>query len=706
MSFFQRPGDSSSEEESSDDDVDRSLSTTDLSRASAESDIAGGVDAVVHETDTEPLSLTNTISNDGVDIDESRSIMIASMLEELTKYRAQELLNASNNGSPLDRTSPQVTEFAKDLFVRSSSILQQTGIMSPEAASDSKVFVRGQYLSALERASYGATTDNVSRRASVERGRIDSASASSAALIRRTSRQPAAFQASAAGQLQQLTWEMNNLQIVRRPSDDLQVSTIPTHLSLRSHYQSSFEERGSLGKGGFGSVRRAYNIYDEREYAVKKIPLSAKLSQTYSRGSLTELSYVLREVQALARLDHCNIVRYHATWIEEPISPALPYTRSGGVPLLFNQPPLLLDNKPAFSDSATDQHKVYEIEAAQDHVVSQDSDSPRRTGNSNGADFLDRNNDSFDPFNRSGQPSTNIQELWSQHGAISNRPENFDHGHGQDHQHLHSNISEAIEQPGTYVLHIQMSMYPLSLSDYLIGGTSSRDHELPIARHCFHLMPSLQLLLGILCGLQYMHAQGYVHRDLKPTNIFLARSEVSNPWTTGAAQGFADVGSCPSCLTSEPRLLNPRIGDLGLVADLEEAAGTGSSAPTANGSGSAIGTRYYRPPSNEKDVIIVDEKIDVFALGVIFLELLVPCQTRMERINLLKNCQTGDVHQELTYQVLAEGHSQEVVDMVEACVFGMIDPNARTRWQCAMIKSAAETIRDRITELRPIEEPD
>lgn len=258
MSFFHRPGDSSSEEESSEDDVDYTVSTADRSHASAKESTGSTEDVIIPETAIDTLSLTHTISHgeDGniIDVEESRSIMIASMLEELTKYRAAELLNKHSNGEPFDRHSPQVTEFAKDLFDKSSGILHQTGMMSREAASDNKRIVRNQYLSALERASYTATANDSLRRGSEDRAQAGSTLATSTALIRQSSQQAAAVQSSAARQLQQLGHETNNLQVVRPPSVDLQLLSLGSGLSLRGHYELAFEERSLLGKGGFGKV--------------------------------------------------------------------------------------------------------------------------------------------------------------------------------------------------------------------------------------------------------------------------------------------------------------------------------------------------------------------------------------------------------------------------------------------------------------------
>jgi eukaryotic translation initiation factor 2-alpha kinase 3 len=78
-----------------------------------------------------------------------------------------------------------------------------------------------------------------------------------------------------------------------------------------------------LGRGGFGRVYQCFNPLDNQFYAVKKIPLSPELSNLICTGQRpgglgSGIEELLREVKALATLDHPNVVRYHQTWIEEP----------------------------------------------------------------------------------------------------------------------------------------------------------------------------------------------------------------------------------------------------------------------------------------------------------------------------------------------------------------------------------------------------
>ena len=74
-----------------------------------------------------------------------------------------------------------------------------------------------------------------------------------------------------------------------------------------SRYSKEFVEEGRLGRGGFGEVFRARNKVDGQPYAIKKIKARSKPA----------LDPVLSEVTVLSRLNHPNVVRYFASWIED-----------------------------------------------------------------------------------------------------------------------------------------------------------------------------------------------------------------------------------------------------------------------------------------------------------------------------------------------------------------------------------------------------
>ena len=119
-----------------------------------------------------------------------------------------------------------------------------------------------------------------------------------------------------------------------------------------------------------------------------------------------------------------------------------------------------------------------------------------------------------------------------------------------------------------------------------VEGTSLKEL---LARFSLDLARADALAVGILDGVAAAHAAGFVHRDLKPGNILLARAGAS---------------------------LVPRICDFGLAKVLH-----GERGPGATRSGAVLGTPAYLAPEQSRDAGKVDARADVFALGAVLFEL-------------------------------------------------------------------------------------
>jgi translation initiation factor 2-alpha kinase 4 len=73
-----------------------------------------------------------------------------------------------------------------------------------------------------------------------------------------------------------------------------------------SRYETDFSELRQLGRGAFGVVSLAINRFDGRQYALKRITLSAHSPAAFAR--------IMREVATLSRLQHPHVVRYFQAW--------------------------------------------------------------------------------------------------------------------------------------------------------------------------------------------------------------------------------------------------------------------------------------------------------------------------------------------------------------------------------------------------------
>lgn len=109
---------------------------------------------------------------------------------------------------------------------------------------------------------------------------------------------------------------------------------------------------------------------------------------------------------------------------------------------------------------------------------------------------------------------------------------------------------------------------------------------------------ALAIVPPICAGLQYAHEQGIVHRDIKPENILLDKN--------GRVK-IADFGVAK------------------LLHDTEEAAvgeGVDLSCDSDLTMGAKLGTPQYMAPEQAQKSVAVDHRSDIYALGVVFYEML------------------------------------------------------------------------------------
>jgi translation initiation factor 2-alpha kinase 3 len=211
----------------------------------------------------------------------------------------------------------------------------------------------------------------------------------------------------------------------------------------------------------------------------------------------------------------------------------------------------------------------------------------------------------------------------------------------------------------------------MSLCETNLAAFLSSDQHAPIIQtieqHCFHPCVSLELLDNIVSGVEYLHAQGVVHRDLKPANVFLSFSRARHP-----PYGSVDVSSCKSCLKRSCLHITPRIGDFGLVAALSD------SCTVSDGfTNPAVGTEFYRPQASSG----INEKLDIFALGVVAFEMVQKFSTRMERIAALTELRRG---------LFPDGFAQSLGDVgidVQKLICDMMRGDEGNRLGCDEVRS-------------------
>ncbi len=154
------------------------------------------------------------------------------------------------------------------------------------------------------------------------------------------------------------------------------------------------------------------------------------------------------------------------------------------------------------------------------------------------------------------------------------------------------------------------------------------------------------LIEGILSGVAFAHDKGLVHRDLKPANVLL----------TVSATG-----------------ITPKVTDFGLAKLL---AGDESGNSQHTRTGLAMGTPAYMAPEQIRDAKGVDQRADVFSMGVILYEIV--CGTRpfdgVDMFEVFKAITSGDYAD-------PKQHLPDLPDRMHQAIVGALDVDRERRIQ-------------------------
>ncbi|KAE9044556.1 hypothetical protein PR003_g1960 [Phytophthora rubi] len=453
--------------------------------------------------------------------------------------------------------------------------------------------------------------------------------------------------------------------------------------SSNSRFEQDFAVVGSLGEGGQGSVFKVRSKVDGCYYAVKKVVLPRATELDAKRAE----SQALREVRLMASMTpHSNVVRYHTAWTE--VDACVPHTssstesvRGSDVPSLESEcGPLdlqrqqleLLDEEDELRMSSAEQS--FSLEFSSDSLGYDDQYStPGFTFEDEGEDSVGLCVDDEASF---GQPSAlkndgNVASrdepvvmksqviLYIQMElcgtAVNSVPSTPTSSHEPIHHILDQlNTPQQERQQYGEEIHSNLSAWlRSSLEERSAWSNTSAKH-----------LEGLKLFLGAVQGVAHMHSYGVIHRDLKPDNIFI-HGDVAKIGDFGLSKSvFADSSSDGSVSPRE------RLQELGLSdGDHTTALGTFTYAsPEQLGyrfnSSNVLKNAATRLKSAKYSI-----KSDIFALGVILLELCCPFSTMMERSQVLTGVRHGVVPQK------AREHFPMEMDLVVRMT--SIDPGER-----------------------------
>uniref|UniRef100_A0A8R1XVA9 Protein kinase domain-containing protein n=1 Tax=Onchocerca volvulus TaxID=6282 RepID=A0A8R1XVA9_ONCVO len=409
--------------------------------------------------------------------------------------------------------------------------------------------------------------------------------------------------------------------------------------SFSSKFLEDFVPEKWLGRGGYGVVFNCRNRLDDRNYAIKRIAVS---------NTTAAIDHVKREARAMARLDHPGIIRYFHTWMEKPPSG---WQQAKDKEILQNICSVedsvnksiihTLESERSITQSKNLKNKACDSSLSEELLNGLNlnisiKEKVAVSGNTDNLSWMSDDNDNELRATTALDSSSFDNDSESIEHGITALATGSDDSAGIIFAHCgnclrsteelaekkskNSKLLDPLEPPAVLVtsmcdlqncknikdyvyLYIQMELcQELTLHNWLLANNKNEDREITRMRIW---------LAELVCAIDYIHSQGLIHRDLKPQNIFFS------------ADNYL------------------KIGDLGLVTNYvtaEERIDCKQDVITNIPHTSHVGTRLYMSPEQLKGKPY-NEKIDVFSLGLIFVELIIPFTTTMERHSILSGLQ-------------------------------------------------------------------
>lgn len=363
-------------------------------------------------------------------------------------------------------------------------------------------------------------------------------------------------------------------------------SQISTSLKYQTRLDKDFKDFVRIGKGGFGLVLKAKHKIDEEVYAIKIINLT----------NLSEQN-VITEAKTMTKIRSKHIVEYKTCWFEKSLGSAINFLTPSEQSSFNMTNTQNLGNEEESSklpeieeDSHSGNSIVFEDEVSMKNKVPGTSKKNLKSKTQiNLLQMEDNANSQYEEYNKLFNDPVSDDEKES-NKRISKRNPVFDF---RDDSNIITSKRSRLSRKNH--LFSSEPLYFFIQMEYCAGLPLDQyitSHE-NIDRKTIYTFT-----YQILKSLNKIHQRGIIHRDIKPANIFVDEEN------------------------------GIKIGDFGLATD--------SSSVNNN---DIVGTPLYLSPEQMYH-LSYDEKVDVYASGVVLYEMCACFGTLMERresINALRN---------------------------------------------------------------------
>lgn len=357
---------------------------------------------------------------------------------------------------------------------------------------------------------------------------------------------------------------------VVQPNINLTTVLAPIVTSTHSRLDTEFEMINFIGKGAYGDVLKVRNILDNRQYAIKRIPLSSLNKQLYRK--------MTREVELLSRLNHENVVRYYNSWLETQTAP-IPELEDSDDDGLH-----VPDSKKALMRTHSNNKNRIFVHSTDDddsmgntrwNAYISDSSSDSEYDDDDGIEFVD---------------SQGRVVKYDDDEETCDSSEKDGKGDGPARKNT--------------ILYIQMEFCEKSTLRSAIDDGNLYENKERIKK----------LFREIVEGIWHIHQQGMIHRDLKCENIFLDSKD------------HVKIGDFGLATTSVLALQYQNNDTNQSIHAPKMSYGDSNTG--------LVGTALYCAPelSQKACKSTYNQKVDIYSLGIIFFEMNMPrFSTGMER---------------------------------------------------------------------------